>query len=230
MRGEDAQSKLSGLAAAPPLAGAASHQEGWCRTSGSVGVPLVVDAAEVLAWRRKESGLFDHGGSGGGQAGSQPSGGSGGAGGHGGAAVGGAAGASAAPGTGGDAGASGGSGGDAGSGGTGATAGGSGAETGGTAGSNGGTGGSGATGGAPPTCESVFGGISGVNAVCADPPASLCKLAFSPNVQSCSNICEAGGGTCDSVRDNFGTCGTSFSSTSCENSSWNSAICFCTHP
>ena len=156
------------------------------------------------------AGVFATGGAGG-STGGTPGGGAGGAVGGSGAAsgAGGAAGAGGG-GAGGAAGSGGGSGGSAGSGGAGGT-----------------TGGSGGSGGAL-NCSTKFSGATGVNNVCSSSVTNECKLNFDPGDASCQSICQTAGGTCKSVHDNTGTCGTQTSTTSCTNTSWNSAICFCT--
>jgi hypothetical protein len=136
-------------------------------------------------------------------------------------ATGGTAGA-AAESAGGDAGATGGAGGEAASGGIGGQAG--------SAGSGAAAGAAG-SGGAPLDCTALYQGKPGVTAVCPMSSLTQCKLAFSPSSRSCTQICQAGGGTCQVVHDNASgtTCTTVSSTTSCGNSSWNSAICFCSH-
>ncbi len=164
------------------------------------------------------SGASATGGSGG-----SSSGGLGGATGGTGGATGGAAGTVGTGGaTGGAGGATGGTGGA--TGGTGGATGGTGGATGGTGGATGGTGG---TGGVP-TCEKIYSGMTGVNAVCVDSD-SVCEMNFASKTATCAEICGAGGGECTGVFDNQGPCGHTGPELQCTTTALNGGICVCTH-
>lgn len=117
-------------------------------------------------------------------------------------------------------------------GGGGAPTGGGGAPTGGggapTGGGGGPTGGAGGTGGATtlPTCDDTYGAINGVAQICLQTD-STCELAYAATTQTCTAICQQGGGVCQGVFNNQpGACGHGTPS-NCDNNLFNDAVCVC---
>lgn len=113
-------------------------------------------------------------------------------------------------------------------GGGGAPTGGGGAPTGGGGAPTGGTGGGGGTGGVVtiPGCNDTYGGINGVAQIC-DETDQVCELAYAATTQTCTDICEEGGGICQGVFNNQpGACGHGPPS-DCNNNTFNDAVCVC---
>jgi hypothetical protein len=74
--------------------------------------------------------------------------------------------------------------------------------------------------------------VLGVDSICGNPPTGQCKLSADTTPsdgQSCKKICAAGGGICFSMHNNSTSCGVLGGDQGCDNESFNSAICFCSH-
>ena len=74
-------------------------------------------------------------------------------------------------------------------------------------------------------CAASYGGVSGVGQICLE-TAGSCELAYSAQIQTCSQICSQGGGTCQAVYNNIGTCGHA-EELSCDSDAYQSAVCIC---